>query len=393
MAHPSLILRSGRDRSVIRRHPWLFSGAVKKRPDAEHGSIVAVRDNHNTLLGYGFYNPKSQIVCRLFCFTDREHTFDDPVFWQGKIERAWHLREAHLPPNTTCFRLLHAEGDFFPGVIADVYGDVVVLQLLIKGTERLVPYLLQAFKAFGLEQIWLKNKQGPQQREGITLSNGWLSEATTETTTRRVSENGLRFDVDFEAGQKTGFFLDQRENRALVQRYSAGQRVLNAFSYTGGFSIYALAGGATSVDSVDVSASAVAQAEHNVRLNFPDAAHEAVAADCFRFLRQGQDLYDLIVLDPPAFAKNARSVPNAARGYKDLNLNAMRRLRSGGLLFTFSCSQNVDRDLFRKIVFGAAVDAGRDVRILHQLTQPFDHPVSIYHPEGEYLKGLVLHVI
>lgn len=392
MAYPSLILRSGRNRSVIRRHPWLFSGAIKKRPAAEQGSIVAVRDNHEALLGYGFYNPSSQIICRLFTFTDEEQSFDGPAFWQSKIERAWALRQAQLPPGTTCFRLLHAEGDFFPGVIADVYGDVIVLQLLIKGTERLYPYLLEAFKALGFNHVWLKNKQGPKRKEAVALPNGWLSEAQTESTTRTVAENGLHFVVDFETGQKTGFFLDQRANRALVQQYSSGKRVLNAFSYTGGFSVYAFAGSATSVDSVDVSAAAVAQAEQNVRMNYPEAVHQAIAADCFRFLRQNPDLYDLIVLDPPAFAKNARSVPNAARGYKDLNLNAFRRLAPGGLVFTFSCSQNVDRDLFRKIVFGAAVDAGRTVRILHQLTQPFDHPINIYHPEGEYLKGLVLYV-
>lgn len=392
MAYPSLILRSGRDRSLIRRHPWLFSGAIKKRPEAEQGSIVAVRNNHNALLGYGFYNPKSQIVCRLFTFTDEEQTFDGPAFWQAKVERAWALRQAHLPAETTCFRLLHAEGDFFPGVIADVYGDVVVVQLLIKGTERLYPHLLHAFDALGFKHVWLKNKKGPKQKEAVALPNGWLSETTTENTTRTVSEHGMRFAVDFETGQKTGFFLDQRDNRALLQQYSSGKRVLNAFSYTGGFSVYALAGGASAVDSVDVSAPAIAQAEHNVRLNYPDAPHQAIAADCFRFLRQSGDPYDLIVLDPPAFAKNARTVPNAARGYKDLNLNAFRRLAPGGLLFTFSCSQNIDRDLFRKIVFGAAVDAGRRVRILHQLTQPFDHPINIYHPEGEYLKGLVLYV-
>ena len=209
---------------------------------------------------------------------------------------------------------------------------------------------------------------------------------------RDIHEYGLRFRVDFAAGQKTGFFLDQRESRRLVREHSQGGRVLNAFSYTGGFSVYAMAGGAESIDSVDVSKSAVELAETNVRFNYPQANHRAIASDCFDFLRNDENEYDLIVLDPPAFARDQRSVQNAARGYKDLNLNALKRLVPGGLLFTFSCSGNVDRDLFRKIVFGAAADAGRDVRVLHQLSQPFDHPVNIYHPEGEYLKGLVLEV-
>ena len=396
MSYPSLVLKSGRDRAVRNRHPWLFSGAVKTAPEAGHGDIVAVRSNRGALLGYGFYNPKSQIVCRFFQFTDPESDdgtafdFEAPGYWIEQVERAYQLRRPHLSAGTDCFRLLHAEGDFLPGVIADVYGDTIVLQLVTKGMAQRHAHLLQAFAALGYEKVWLKAKGSSRRLEGVALEGGWLTE-TTGPTTLEVHEHGLRFRVDIAEGQKTGFFLDQRENRALIRTLSRGRRVLNAFSYTGGFSVYALEGGALSVDSVDSSESALALAEENVRLNAPDATHQTIAADCFEFLREERQ-YDLIVLDPPAFAKSAKAVRNAAHGYKDINLNAFKRLTPGGLLATFSCSQNVDRDLFRKIVFGAAADAGRRVRILYQLSQPPDHPVNIYHPEGEYLKGLVLHV-
>lgn len=390
MAYPDLMLRSGRDRSVRNRHPWLFSGGVKVHPKAGPGQIVAVRTNGGDLLAYGFYNPNSRIVCRLFEFTSEEREFDGE-YWINKVRNAHALRKRFLPANTTCYRLLHAEGDFLPGVVADVYSDVIVLQVLTKGSELVLEHLLAGFAEEGFANIYLKNKEAPERREGVDLKNGWLR--GEGETTREVTEHGLRFRVDFEGGQKTGFFLDQRENRRLVGECSRDARVLNAFSYTGGFSLYALAGGAASVDSVDVSKNAVELAEANVRLNFPEAIHNVVAQDCFEYLRNEENEYDVIVLDPPAFARDSRSVQNAARGYKDLNLNAIKRLVPGGLLFTFSCSGAVDRDLFRKIVFGAAADAGRDVRVLYQLSQPFDHPVNIYHPEGEYLKGLVLQVL
>ncbi len=389
MSYPDLILRSGRDRSVRHRHPWLFSGGVKVHPKAGPGEIVAIKTTGGDLLAYGFFNPNSRIICRLFEFTDTERTFSRD-YWVSKVQNAWNLRKRFLPANTNCFRLLHAEGDFLPGVIADVYDDVVVVQVLTKGSELVLEHLLAGLVELGFKNVYLKNKEAAERREGVELENGWL--LGDGATTREVVEHGLRFHVDFAAGQKTGFFLDQRENRRLVGEHSKGARVLNAFSYTGGFSLYALANGAAHVDSVDVSKSAVELAEANVRLNFPDAEHSAIASDCFDFLRNEEHKYDLIVLDPPAFARDARSVQNAARGYKDLNMNAIKRLVPGGLLFTFSCSGSVDRDLFRKIVFGAAADANRDVRVLHQLSQPFDHPVNIYHPEGEYLKGLVLEV-
>ncbi len=389
--HAQLVLKSGRDRSVANRHPWVFSGAIKTYPDAKNGDVVAVVTNNGQLLGYGFYSPKSQITCRIFHFGEAPATGFDAAFWKGKIERALKLRQQLIDPKTTsCYRLLHAEGDFLPGIIADVYGPVVVAQVLIKGTEHIYPMLEAALLAAGYKHIYLKQKENSGFLEAVQLPKGWRTEPCPMPV--RVQEHGLQFDIDVETGQKTGFFIDQRENRLLTQQFSAGKKVLNAFSYTGGFSLYALAGGAREVHSVDISKDAVARANELVELNFPGAKHTGVAADCFDYLKQTEEVYDLIVLDPPAFAKSAKAVNNAARGYKELNMVAMKKIAPGGLLFTYSCSQNITPDLFRKIVFGAAVDAGREVRILRQLSQADDHPINIYHPEGEYLKGLMLYV-
>lgn len=386
-----LILKSGRDRSVANRHPWVFSGAVKVFPDADNGQVVAVLTNQNQLLGYGFYSPKSQITCRIFHFGEAPGAGFDAAFWKGKIEAALALRRQLInPQTTTCYRLLHAEGDFLPGIIADVYGPVVVAQVLIKGTEHIYPMLEAALLAAGFQHIYLKQKENSGFLEAVQLAKGWRTAPCAMPV--RVLEHGLTFDIDVETGQKTGFFIDQRENRLLTQQFSAGKKVLNAFSYTGGFSLYALAGGAREVHSVDISKDAIARANELVELNFPGANHHGVAADCFDYLKQTEEVYDLIVLDPPAFAKSAKAVNNAARGYKELNMVAMKKIAPGGLLFTYSCSQNITPDLFRKIVFGAAVDAGREVRILRLLSQADDHPINIYHPEGEYLKGLMLYV-
>lgn len=393
MLYPSLILKTGRERSTTQRHPWIFSGAVQHLPkSAENGSIVEVLDIGKNLLGYGFFSPDSQITCRLFEFTNQALDVMGPDYWRGKVLRAYQLRQQYLlNERTNCYRLLHAEGDFFPGIITDVYGEVAVVQLLIKGVERIYPFVVEAFQELGIRNIYLKNKQNTGFLEQVNLPNGWLTpdEWLDKLT---VKENDLKFRIDFEKGQKTGFFLDQRDNRDLLKQYSAGKKVLNAFSYTGGFSVYALAGGATEVHSVDVSKDAIQLGEENVALNFEKAVHQSYAVDCFEYLRETEHAYDIMVLDPPAFAKNARSVPNATRGYKELNLKGLKKVKPGGLIFTFSCSQHIDKDLFRKIIFGAAMDAGRNVRILHQLTQPNDHPINIYHPESEYLKGLVLYV-
>lgn len=386
-----LILKSGRDRSIVNRHPWVFSGAVKSWPEAENGAIVAVHNNSNELLAYGFYSPKSQICCRLFQFGPTAFTSFEADYWHQKIAEAKALRNRLIDPAiTNCYRLLHAEGDFLPGIIADVYGEVLVVQVLVKGIEKIFHHIEEAFKQLGFQHIYLKQKENSGFLEAVSLPKGWRDTAYPMPVA--VKENGIQFLVDVESGQKTGFFIDQRDNRELTRSLSAGKRVLNAFSYTGGFSLYALAGGASSVDSVDISKDAIQRANELVALNFPGAKHQGIAVDCFEFLKDCPEHYELIVLDPPAFAKNAKAVPNAARGYKNINMLAMKKIRPGGLLFTYSCSQNITPDLFRKIVFGAAVDAGREVRILRFLSQSDDHPINIYHPEGEYLKGLLLYV-
>ncbi len=393
MQYPILTLKSGKERSIEHRHPWLFSGAVKTLPNASEGDIVAVHDNKGQLMAYGFYATQSQITCRMFEFGNDAKVIDQS-YWQQKIEKALALRQRLLPPSAgNTYRLIHAEGDFFPGLIVDVYDRVAVVQLLIKGTERLADVIAEGLRSLGFAYIYLKTKESSKRFEDMRLEKGWLGAPFPQAQVE-VSENGFRFLVDVEKGQKTGFFIDQRDNRQLLQHYATGKRVLNTFGYTGGFSVYALAGGATEVHSVDISQEASDTCLQNIALNFPEKIdlHQAITADCFDYLRQMEEAYDLIVLDPPAFAKTARAVPNATRGYKDINLLAFKKIRPGGLLFTFSCSGSISKELFRKVVFGAAADAGREIRIVHQLTQPPDHPVNIYHPEGEYLKGLVLYV-
>ncbi len=390
--YAQLFLKSGRDRSILNRHPWVFSGAIKTHPKASNGEIVAVCNQQGELLGHGFYSPESQISCRIFDFNKSNFPAFDAAYWQAKVANAFQLRQQIInPKTTTCYRLLHAEGDFLPGIIADVYGETVVMQVLIKGIEHIYADIEQSILALDFKHIYLKQKDNPSFQEGVSLLKGWRTEPAAQPIA--VLENGIQFLVDVENGQKTGFFIDQRDNRALTQQHSAGKKVLNAFSYTGGFSLYALAGGATEVHSVDISKDAVARAEALATLNFPEAKHQGIAADCFDYIRQTEEKYDLIVLDPPAFAKSAKAVNNAARGYKELNMVAMKKIAPNGLLFTYSCSQHITADLFRKIVFGAAVDAGREVRIIRLLSQADDHPINIYHPEGEYLKGLLLHVI
>jgi 23S rRNA (cytosine1962-C5)-methyltransferase len=393
---PILQLLPKKDRAVRFRHPWVFSGAVKKLPTADNGDIVEVRDADGNPLACGFFSPQGQIVCRLFDFSGLEGR-PAPDFgldyWVAKFGRAKALRERLIDPTTTnCYRLLHAEGDFAPGIIADVYGPVVVLQILIRGTERLLPTIEQALRALGFAHVYVKHKSSSQHLEGLSADSQWLG--PVPNLPLRVREHGHEFIVNPEKGQKTGFFIDQRENRRLLGQLSAGLRVLNTFSYTAGFSVYALAGGAAEVHSVDISKDAVALGNENVALNAGPTTglHRGIVADCFDYLRQATEAYDLIVLDPPAFAKNAKSVPNAARGYKDLNLLAFRKVNPNGLVMTYSCSQNIDKKLFQQIVFSAAADAGRQVRIVQHLHQPADHPVNIFHPESEYLKGMLLWV-
>ncbi len=390
---PILTLKPDREKSVLNFHPWIFTGAVKHlASEAVHGDLIAVQTHQKKLLGYGFYDAHSQIVCRMVEISPQPIA-PQASYWAEKLKQAYQIRQNFVTsPATTAYRLLHAEGDFLSGVIIDIYGKVAVMQLLIKGTQKIAPDLIAGLQALGFEHIYLKNKEITQRLEGIEQSSGWLT-APFEAPLQ-VLENGLKFEIEVEKGQKTGFFIDQRDNRQLLKQYAEGKKILNTFSYTGGFSVYALAGQAREVVSVDISKDAIAMCEKNIALNFGEnAPHQAIAEDCFDFLKNTQpDEFDIIILDPPAFAKNKRAVANASRGYMSLNELGIRRVKKGGLVFTFSCSGNIDRDLFRKIVFTASAESGRKVRILHQLTQPADHPINIYHPEGEYLKGLVLQV-
>ncbi len=389
--YKKLILKSGRERSLVNRHPWVFSGAVKDLPKAKNGEIIQIVTNHNELLGYAFFAPNSQITARVFEFNPNEIVIDEK-YWMNKIENAFNLRKLFInQKNTNSYRLLHAEGDFFPGIIADVYADVVVIQLLIKGTELISETIFKALNQIGFKHIYLKTKQNTQLLEQVEKVSRWVAEPKEMPVL--VLENGVKFQINVETGQKTGFFIDQRENRRILAAYSKGKKVLNTFSYSGGFSVYALEAGAELVHSVDSSKDAIELCEQNVELSGLANKHKSYVSDVFEFLKEVEpSFYDIIVLDPPAFAKHARAVDNAARGYKNLNLLGFQKVKPGGLIFTYSCSQHIDKDLFRKIVFGAAADARRNVRILQQLSQPEDHPINIYHPEGEYLKGLLLQV-
>ncbi|WP_338791571.1 class I SAM-dependent rRNA methyltransferase [Bernardetia sp. MNP-M8] len=416
-SYPILLLKKNREKSILNQHPWIFSGAVQKMPKAQNGEIIAVQDASGRILGYGFFDTNSQITCRIFEFTrfhDKEVEFvADEAYFHQKIRNAYNLREKYLiNSSTNAYRLLHAEGDFFSGVIVDIYDNIASVQLLIKGTQRIAEYIFSGIRAIGIEHIYLHIKESTRNIEGFgdeknEIQQGWqLEEGQTESDIPvipvQILENNLKFKVDVVDGQKTGFFIDQRENRELVKQYSKNKSVLNCFGYTGGFSVYAIDGGAKKVVSVDISKEATQEANQNVALNFnslmrANKNHEAIAQDCFEYLKgldasNEEEQFDIIILDPPAFAKNKRSLPKATRGYINLNELGFKKVKSGGLVFTFSCSGSVSKDLFRKVVFTAAAEAGRKVRIVHQLTQPLDHPINIYHPEGEYLKGLVLQV-
>ena len=420
--YPILLLKKNREKSILNQHPWVFSGAVHKMPKAQNGEIVSIQDTDGRILGYGFFDTNSQITCRIFEFTrfhnkNAEFVADEAYFHQ-KIKNAYKLRNEYLiNSSTNAYRLLHAEGDLFSGVIVDIYDNVASVQLLIKGTERIAKYIFSGIRAIGIEHIYLHIKESTKNIEGLgdhqnaIVKRGWQlteeqNESDVPTMPIQILENNLKFKVDVISGQKTGFFIDQRENRELLGRYSKNKSVLNCFGYTGGFSVYAIKGEAKNVVSVDISKEATEAANQNVVLNFNSLVkanknHKAIAEDCFEYLKKlkteaeasNQDeLFDIVVLDPPAFAKNKRSLPKATRGYINLNELGFKKIKSGGLVFTFSCSGSVGKDLFRKLVFTAAAEVGRKVRVVHQLTQPLDHPINIYHPEGEYLKGLVLQV-
>ena len=396
---PQIILRRGKEESLLRRHPWIFSGAIDRittevATELREGELVEVFTRSGDFIAQGHYQIGS-IAVRVLSF-EREPI--DQAWWNRRIAIAYDVRRTlSLTENeqTTCYRLIHGEGDSLPGLVVDIYGSTAVVQCHSVGMYHARHHIAEAIRAcYGerITAIYDKSSQTLPYKADLGAVDGYLWGAS-EHPSQVVLENGLQFAVNWEEGQKTGFFLDQRENRELVKRYSKGRTVLNTFCYTGGFSVYAAEGGAVEVASVDSSERAVHLAAENMRLNFGDKVpHTAIAADAVDYLRDIGSKYDLIILDPPAFAKHHKVLGNAMQGYKRLNARALSQIKPGGILFTFSCSQAVSKELFRTTVFSAAAIAGRKVRILHQLTQPADHPINIYHPEGEYLKGLVLYV-
>ena len=390
-----IYLARGKQESLLRRHPWVFSGAIKRADQPlEEGEMVDVFTAEGEFIARGHCQVGS-IAVRVLTFDDEPI---DQAWWNGRIASAYGVREAlGLTENqqTTCYRLVHGEGDNLPGLVVDIYGSTAVVQCHSVGMYLSREQIVQALRAcYGqrLRAVYDKSSQTLPYKADLGAEDGylWGSGEGEEV----VLEGGHKFAVNWAKGQKTGFFIDQRANRELVGRYAKGRNLLNTFCYTGGFSIYGLAGGARSVTSVDSSAVAIDLVDRNVELNFgAEAPHRSAAMDTFDFLRtveKGE--FDMMILDPPAFAKHHKVLGNALQGYKRLNARAMEKIASGGILFTFSCSQAVSKEQFRLAVFSAAAIAGRKVRILHQLTQPTDHPINIYHPEGEYLKGLVLYV-
>ena len=394
MSYKTVYLKPGKEESLKRFHPWVFSGAIAKvEGEPEEGEVVDVYTSKKEFVACGHFQIGS-IAVRVLTF--RQEVIDRD-FWKRRLDVAKDLRRALGVlgnPNNNTYRLVHGEGDNLPGLIIDVYDHTAVMQAHSAGMHVYRMEIADALsEVMGdvIQHIYYKSETTlPFKADLLATENGFIKGGSPENI---AMENGLKFHVDWLKGQKTGFFVDQRENRSLLERYAKGRNVLNMFCYTGGFSFYAMRGGANLVHSVDSSAKAIDLTNENVELNFPgDPRHQAFAEDAFKFLDRMGDQYDLIILDPPAFAKHRDALRNALRGYTKLNAKAFEKIRPGGILFTFSCSQVVSKENFRNAVFTAAAQSGRSVRILHQLTQPGDHPVNIYHPEGEYLKGLVLYV-
>lgn len=391
--YKQIFLKRGKEESLKRFHPWIFSGAIHHMDEGiEEGETVRVITAAGEFIAVGHYQIGS-IAVRVLSFEDIEINTD---FWCERLQSALDVRIgvgiADSPTNNT-YRLVHGEGDYLPGLVIDCYGSTAVMQAHSVGMHVCRNEICQALvQVMGdrIANVYYKSETTLPYKADLHQENGFLVGGDASNV---AMENGLKFHIDWLRGQKTGFFVDQRENRSLLEQYAKGKSVLNMFCYTGGFSVYALRGDAKQVHSVDSSAKAIELTNDNVALNFPgDARHEAFCEDAFKYLDEHDQQYDLIVLDPPAFAKHRAALRNALKGYTRLNVKGLQRIKKGGILFTFSCSQVVTKDNFRNAVFTAAAQVGRKVRILHQLHQPADHPINIYHPEGEYLKGLVLYV-
>ena len=391
MIYKRVILKRGKEESLKRFHPWVFSGAIARMDKVEEGDLVTVYDHEGNLIGNGHFQIGS-IAVRILSFDDTEI---DANFFLRRLSEAFKMRQALglLRPDNNAFRLVHVEGDFLPGLVIDIYGTTAVMQAHSPGmhfARHLIADALTQLPDGVVKNVYYKSETTLPYKAQLDPQNTYIKGAFDSDV---AMENGLKFHVDWLKGQKTGFFVDQRENRALLEHYARDRRVLNMFCYTGGFSFYALRGGAELVHSVDSSAKAISLTDANVELNFPDCErHQSFAVDAFKYLDEMTTSYNLIILDPPAFAKHKSALRNALIGYRKLNAKAFEKIEPGGILFTFSCSQAVNKEQFRLAVFSAAAMSKRKVRILHQLTQPADHPINIYHPEGEYLKGLVLYV-
>lgn len=388
-----IILKPKKEESVLRGHPWIFSGAIAKLPEKiEEGDKVIVESKEGKILGIGHYQIGS-IAVRLLDFFVEELPDD---FYFKRLKKAYEMRDklGLINVENNCYRLVHGEGDFLPGLIVDVYNDTAVVQAHSPGMHfdrmKIADALTRIDRA-QIKNVFYKSETTLPFKAMLEPHNEYL---VGNFDGNVAKENNLLFNIDWLKGQKTGFFIDQRNNRLLLQKYAQDKTVLNMFCYTGGFSVYALKGGARRVDSVDSSSKAIALTEANVKLNFPDdLRHNSFAQDAFKFLEDmPSNEYDLIILDPPAFAKHRTNIKNGLIGYRKLNLKAIEKIKPGGIIFTFSCSQAISKEMFRLSVFTAANQSGRKVRILHQLTQPEDHPIDIAHPEGEYLKGLVLYI-
>ncbi len=392
MEYKRVFLKKGKEESLKRFHPWVFSGAIAKMDNGvEEGDIVAVYSCSGEFIAMGHFQIGS-ITVRVLDFAQRDIDAD---FFFDRLQKAFDLRKSIglIRPDNNAFRLVHGEGDFLPGLVVDVYDRTAVVQAHSPGMHFARNIIAEALLRIAdglIKNVYYKSETTLPYKAQLDPQNDYI---VGGFETNVAVENGLKFHVDWLKGQKTGFFVDQRDNRSLLEHYANGRSVLNMFCYTGGFSFYAMRGNAKLVHSVDSSAKAIQLTNENVELNFPgDPRHQAFAEDAFKFLNNMDDKYDLIILDPPAFAKHKSALKNALIGYRKLNAKAFEKIRPGGILFTFSCSQAVSKEQFRLAVFSAAAMSGRRVRILHQLTQPSDHPINIYHPEGEYLKGLVLYV-